>query len=159
MTTSELKLRFIGDLIANEEVVSLIDYANKGTYPEDLIYTHIFPFWKVDRGTLQDVGAYVGLKIDYPNVAANDLYKNFRLSVLILCHHSIMKVEKKNGTRIDLLGEILGQMWTWDKSGEFQLELLSDKEDVMSEDYLCRTMVFASRTSNNVRCGVKGHAG
>lgn len=157
MTTTELKLKFIKDMLNNPEITSLVDvYDEYAEYPEDMIDERVFTWWQFKSEVLQKAKVIMGFKIDYPSVANNVVFKNFRMSVLILCHKDLMKVKNRSGSRLDLLGDTVMEQWTWNREGlPCRVELVSNNEDTFNDDYYARTIVFKSKIDNNIEDGVK----
>lgn len=150
MNTSELKVRLMDDLWQNKNIVSLID-ADDVLYPDELVYTHIYPYLKIDSGIQQEVKTYIGIKIDYPSIPQKDIYAAFQLTVAVFCHQSKMKT-KLGGTRADLIADAIIDMWNGDTSGEFRFDLISNKEDVLDHNYYYRKLVFKSMTIQRSAC-------
>lgn len=150
MNTSELKVRLMDDLWKNKTIVALID-ADDVLYPDELVYTHIYPYLKIDSGIQQEVKTYIGIKIDYPSIPQKDIYAAFQLTVAVFCHQSKMKT-KFGGTRADLIADAIIDMWNGDTSGEFRFDLISNKEDVLDHNYYYRKLVFKSMTIQRSAC-------
>lgn len=151
LTTSQLKRSFMKMLYEDEIMVQLIDDKTI-EYPDDLIGTHIFPRLKVDF-TEQEVGSYIGLKIDYPDICTNELYKNYILTLLFISHNGHSFYQGSN--RVDLMGEESIKLFNWNEKFGFRLELKSDREYVLDKKYYARELMFASIVSNGMVNGVK----
>lgn len=151
LTTSQMKSSLMKMLYNNEDMVTLIDAKNI-EYPDDLVGTHIFPRLKVDF-TEQETGSYIGLKIDYPTVATNELYKNYTLILLFISHNGCSFYRGSN--RVDLMSEEAIRMFNWNEVFGFRLELKSDREYVLDKNYYARELTFLSMTSNSTVNGVK----
>lgn len=151
MTPTEIKQKFLKDLIDNKTATDLIDANHEyGDYPEDMLNERIFTWWQFKDEVIQTAKVIVGVKVDFPSTAKNDVYKNYRVSFLILCHKSLMDLDDQQGNRLDLLAEEMEKMWTWERNGvDARLRLVSNMEDTFNDDYYCRTLVFRSITDNN----------
>lgn len=151
LTTSQLKRKFMKLLYESDAIVSLIGDDSIES-PDDLLGTHIFPQLKVDF-TEQQVGSYIGLKIDYPSICNNELYKNYYLTLLIISHTSHLLCNGDN--RVDLIGEETIKIYNWNEDIGFRLELKSDSEYVLDKSYYVREQIFSSITSNSMVNGVR----
>lgn len=121
--------------------------------PDDLINTIIFPQIKITF-TDQQTKTYLGLKIDYPSVCVNELYKNYILTIMIISNINHLKAP--NGeSRPDLIAEEIVDLLNWNNQVGFNIELISDKENPLNEKYYYRELKFKSITSNSLENGVK----
>ncbi len=166
MTATELKLKFVKDILNNPELVNLIDTSGEyAEYPEDMINDRIFTWWQFKNEVLQEVKVIIGVRITFPSPAKNEAYKNFRAEFLVLCHKNLMGDVKgldgkwKAGNRLDLIGDELERMWVWDRSGtQFRMKFVSNTEDTYNNDYYARTIILRSYTDNNTENAVKRNA-
>jgi len=153
-TTSKLKKKFMLIMAEDLEIFDLLD-GQPAQEPDDLINTKIFPHIKVDF-TPSESQTYIGLKIDYPSVCKNELYKNYRLTIMILSNNGHLKT-KTGDSRTDLLAEEIIELFNWNNTIGFTLELVSDFEDPFNENFYGRRLVFKSITSNSIKNGNKQH--
>lgn len=153
---SEIKRRVMLAICGNERIVSLI--GDDGIeYPDDLIDTHIFPYLKIDY-TAQNAGTYIGVAVDFPTINRNEIYKNMKITILVVVSNGSMRVEDseyKGKCRTDLITEELINIFDWNDFLGFKLKMYSDKEDVFNESFYCRKLVFTSVSDNGIRNGVK----
>jgi hypothetical protein len=134
--------------------MTALDYPNfDPEAPQDCMYEVLFPYIKIDY-TVDQVGTYIGLKIDSPSICKNELYKNFILTITVICNNSAMRTDY-GGTRTDAICGELVKMLNWNNTIGFTLELTSDVEDVLNKDYYYRTVRFKSIASNSIKNGVK----
>lgn len=152
ITTSQRKRKLMMMLAEDETIFTLLD--NKtAEYPDDLINVNIFPQIKIDFPS-QEVATYIGLKIDYPSVCNNELYKNFHLTIMIISNNAHLKT-KTGDSRTDLLGEAIIKVLNWNNDLGFRIEVVSDVEDPLDTNFYYRKLVFKSITSNSMINGMK----
>ena len=154
--SSEIKRKVMLEMCKNENIVSLIG-DDSIEYPDDLIDTHIFPYLKIDY-TAQDAGTYIGVAVDFPTINRNEIYKNMKLTILIVVSNGKMHIEdgqNKGKCRTDLIAEELINTFDWNGFLGFKLRMYSDKEDVFNESFYCRKIVFTSVSENGIKNGVK----
>lgn len=153
---SEIKRKVMLAMCNSEKIVSLID--NKDIeYPDDLIDTNIFPYLKIDY-TVQDAGTYIGVAVDFPTINRNEIYKDMRLTILIVVSNGKMRMdggENSGMCRTDLIAEELMNALDWNTFLGFKLRLYADREDVFNESFYCRKLVFTSVSDNGIKNGVK----
>lgn len=153
---SEIKRKVMLAMCNNDKIVSLIDNANV-EYADDLIDTNIFPYLKIDY-TVQDAGAYIGVAVDFPTINKNEIYKNMKLTILIVVSNGKMRVDGGGYSgmcRTDLIAEELMNTLDWNTFLGFKLRLYADKEDIFNESFYCRKLVFTSVSDNGIQNGVK----
>lgn len=166
MTATELKTKFVKDILNNPELVNLIDvYREYTDYPEDMLNERVFTWWQFKNEVLLKQKVIIGVRITFPSPAQNIAYKNFRVEFLVLCHKELMGDVKGldgkvlSGNRLDLIGDELERMWVWDRSGtQFRMKFVSNSEDTFNDDYYARTIVLRSYTDNNTENAVKRNA-
>lgn len=152
MTTTDRKKSFLRELYTNPKIVEYID-AKDIEYDDELLNTHLFPYVRID-GVLQDIGTYIGIKVDYPRVLDNDVYKSYTLTAVIISHFDHLKM-KTGDARTDVIADELISMWNRDRDNGFKLELVSDVEDPLNDSYYYRQLIFKSITANSIVNGVK----
>lgn len=163
MTATELKLKFVKDILNNPELVNLIDvYGEYEECPEDMIDERVFTWWQFKNEVLEKAKVIIGVRITFPSPAKNEVYKNFRVEFLVLCHKDLMGDVKGlngkmiSGSRLDLIGDEMERMWVWDRSGtQFRMKFVSNDENTFNNDYYSRTIVLRSYTDNNTENAVK----
>lgn len=150
----KLKRKFLSLIWNNENIMTALDYQDyDDENPQDCMYKVLFPYIKID-GTIESVKTYIGLKIDVPNIARNDIYKNFTLTITVISHNSHMRTNY-GGTRTDVICGELIKMLNWNNKVGFDLELFFDVEDPLDKNFYYRTVKFKSITSNSMINGVK----
>lgn len=152
--TSDYKRKVMMRLATDPEIFRLID--NKTIdpdAPDDLIYRNIFPYLKVDH-TIQENGTFIGVRLDYPEINNNEIWKDAYLTVDIICAKGAMKADGGNA-RTDLLSERINELLCWNGDWGFRLELYSEGEKPIDENFYHRTMTYTFFAANGVECGVK----
>lgn len=150
----QYKKKIMSLLIQNENIVSAIDEPDLS--PDELIYNNIFPFLKVPK-TQEEAKCYVTMKVDTTNIQRNEIYKNFVITICVLCHESKM-CTPYGGIRTDVIAGEIVRLLNWREDIGFTLELTSDTESILNEDYHIRQLVFETITSNSMENGVKINA-
>ena len=150
----KLKRKFLSLIWNNKNVMTALDYSEYDEEnPDDCMYKVLFPYIKID-GTISAVKTYIGLKIDTTSISRNDIYKNFVLTISVICHNEAMRTNY-GGTRTDVVCGELIKMLNWNNKVGFDLELFFDVEDPLDKTYYMRTIKFKSITSNSMVNGVK----
>lgn len=147
LTTSKRKRKFMMMLAEDETIFNILD-SKSAEYPDDLINTNIFPQIKIDFPS-QEVASYIGLKIDYPSICDNELYKNYRLTIMIISNYAHLKTQTGD-SRTDLLGEEIVRVLNWNNELGFRLKLISDVEDPLNENFYYRRLTFKSIIYNSL---------
>lgn len=152
--TSEIKRKIMLKLAQDPKIFELID--NKDIDPEcpdDLIYTNIFPYTRVDY-TVQEVGAYICLKLDYPDVNENGIYKDAQLTFYVICNMGCMRVHG-GLARTDAIAERIIELFDWTEEYGFKLQLFEEKENPIDENFYYRRLTFISVAPNGMKNGMK----
>lgn len=151
----EFKLTLIRKLIEDENIVKLIDApADEVEYPDDLIYSHIFPYNRVPD-TEQEVKTYITVMVNATSLPKrNDITRNLSIIVRIYSHKDLMKVAGSNSDRIDLLSAYIDKILN--ESNEFGIGYVllgSNTEHVLDSKHFFRELVFHTDALNNKRDG------
>lgn len=153
-TTSQLKRKIMLKLAQDPTIFELID--NKDIDKEDcedLIYTNIFPYVRVNY-TVQEVGSYICVKLNYPEVNNNEIFKNAELYFYVICNNGCLKT-KSGYSRTDLIAERILELFDWNSELGFRLELASEREDPIDDNFYYKRLTFKSFSPNGVKNGVK----
>ncbi len=143
-----LKNTLIKHLCSNDDVVKLIDATEELESNDDLLGTHIFPFFKVNY-TLKETGTYICVKIDEMNNSYNESFSPYKFSVMVISHNEHLLY--KSCSRVDVLGEKVKELLAWNDDFGFQLKLKNSTEGFLGEKYYYRTLEFTSQTYNNLQ--------
>jgi hypothetical protein len=151
---SAYKKNIIKQLYMNSTIVSLLDPDGEMEYPDDLVYTRIFPYGKIP-GTAQSVGSYITVTINSLSPAArNDIVKNVELVVRVVSSDALMKIKGRSETRIDLLSSEVDMMLNENYDfGIGYVTLTSNKEYTLNDSYFYRELIFRTMDLNNRRYG------
>lgn len=150
---TEFKMSVIRHLLADEQVVELLDPNHEFEYPDDLIYERIFPFGRIPD-TEQEVKTYITVMIDVPNIAKNDITRDVNITIRALTYESLMRVKGSNGTRIDLLSERIDKLLN--ESYDFgigYITMVHNKEFVLDSKHFYRELKFKTLDLNSRRYG------
>ena len=97
----------------NDELTSLIDdkYIIDGECidADELIYKQIFPHYYIPE-TQDEQLAYVLMKVNGLGIRKK-IYNRVEVYIYVVAHQGIMKVENGDGTRIDMMGEIVEELF------------------------------------------------
>jgi len=153
-TTSTVKREIMLKLANDPKIFELINNPTiDPENPDDLIYVNIFPYLKVNY-TIQEVGTYIGVKIDYPVINDNEIWKNAEMTISIICANGAMKA-KGGLSRTDLISERIIELLQWNRDYGCRIELISEKENPVDENFYYRKMVFGFFAPNGMKNGVK----
>ena len=152
----EYKYTIIKKLIADVEIVELLDPDKKCDYPDDLIYKNIFPFTRVPT-TEQEVMTYITIAVSVPQIdARNDMIRNMRIVMRVYSHADIMKVPGKSSNRIDLVGAAVDRIINESMDiGIGYVRLVSNTEHVLDSPHDYRELIFKTDDINAKRHGAK----
>ena len=153
-SASELKRKIMLKLANDPTIFKLID--NKDIdedESDDLIYNNIFPYIRVNY-TVQEVGSYICIKLDYPDINGNEIYKDAELTFFVICNFDCMKC---NGgySRSDLIAERIIELFDWSDELGFRLKFLSEKEAPIDENFYYKRIIFTSVSPNGMKNGKK----
>lgn len=150
------KQKIIRHLISNAEIVRLVDPNGEAEYPDDLIYTNLFPFGRIPD-TEQEVRVYITVVVNVPSIDKNnDLVRNVDIKVRIYAHEDLMRVSGSGFDRIDLLSAKVDEMLN--ESYDFGIgyvKLVSNTEHTLDSKHHFREMIFRTDGINSLRKGAK----
>lgn len=148
---AKYKQKLVSALIGNTDIVAALS-AEDITNPDDLAYTHIFPYLR--NPDIQDISkCFITMSVDVPQVSTkNYFFKDMLLIVNIVCHEEIMKTDY-GATRIDYLSGLVDAELNGRRDfGNIALELVSNVEGSSSNGFCFRTMRFRSSEINKPSC-------
>lgn len=152
---SAYKRKIMKYLIADVELVGLLDPAHETEYPDELLYKKIFPFNRVPA-TEEEVSVYVTVMVDIPRVYdRNDIARSITVTIRIYAHESLMGVDGQDGDRTDLISVRIDEMLN--ESFDFgigYMTLVSNTEHVLDSKHHYREIVFKTDALNSRRDGV-----
>lgn len=145
---STAKRKIMQKLVQDEQIQKLID--NKDIeYPEDLIYSNIFPYLKIDN-TLQESKICLGMEVDFPKrISSNIAFKEVQISFLGICKNDFLKMD--NGySRLDLLMERICELINWNSWLGFKFDLVSDYGKPYDDKFYLRELTFRTIGNNSM---------
>lgn len=153
----EMKLTLIRKMIEDEDIVRLIDApTDEAEYPDDLIYTRIFPYNRVPD-TEQEVKTYITVIVNATSLPQrNDVTRNLAIIVRIYSHQDLMRVPGAGCDRIDMIGGYVDRLLN--ESADFGIgyvTLGSNTEHVLDSTHFFRELVFYTDALNHKRDGAK----
>ena len=145
----------MSSIINSPELIALVN----DSYIEDgeiidangLVYKQIFPFYYIPD-TQTETLSYVIMKVNGLGVSGK-IYNKAEVYICVMSHQDIMKVEDANGTRIDLMGEIIEDLFNGrDDFGFGEMELKSNAEININTTYRGRELRFFVEDFNADAC-------
>jgi hypothetical protein len=133
-------------LVKNPDIVDLIDSKSSGYTqgkPDTLIYNNIFPYLRIPE-TVNIVDTYILLAVDIAGISRyNPTFATYVTTVWCMAHQDRMKVDDRNGTRIDLLSGEVKKMFDGRLNFGFsEFEMISSREVILNEKFQYREMRF-----------------
>lgn len=152
----EYKYKIIRKLIADREIVSLLDPDNSCEYSDDLVYRNIYPFTRIPN-TEQEVKTYITIAVNVPQIdPRNDCIRNMRIVIRVYSHADIMKVKNSKTNRIDLTSAAIDRIINECMDiGIGYVRLVSNTEHVLDSSHHYRELVFKTDDINAERNGAK----
>ena len=150
------KRKLISTIInKSPELISLIDdnYVKDGecVNTDELIYKYIFPYYHIPE-TEFDANSYIIMKVNGLG-KYNDIYGTVEVYICVISHQSIMRVDNGDGTRIDMMGELIEELFDGrDDFGFGELELRSNIEGDIDNKHRCRVLRFVVKDFNSDAC-------
>ena len=150
----DYKYIIIKKLIADDEIVELLDPEKHCDYSDDLIYRNIFPFTRIPA-TEQEVMTYITVAVSVPQIdARNDFIRNVRIVLRVYSHADIMKVPGNSSNRIDLVSAAVDRIINENMDiGIGFVRLVSNTEHVLDSTHHFRELVFKTDDINAKRYG------
>ena len=149
------KSKLMSSIINSPELIALVNdsYIEDGEIIDanDLVYKQIFPFYYIPD-TQTETLSYVIMKVNGLGVSGK-IYNKAEVYICVMSHQDIMKVEDANGTRIDLMGEIIEDLFNGrDDFGFGEMELKSNAEININTTYRGRELRFFVEDFNADAC-------
>ena len=148
------KRKLITSIVNSPDLIALINdnYVDEGecVNSDDLIYKQIFPFYYIPD-TQTKAQSYVIMKVNGLGVK-NKIYNKAEVYICVISHQEIMQA-KGGGTRIDLMGEIIEDLFNGrDDFGFGEMELKFSHEDEINVNHRCRILKFMVEDFNADAC-------
>lgn len=150
------KRKLLSSIVNSPELISLIDnnYVIDGEcvdVDDGLVYKQIFPFYYIPE-TQDKQLAYVMMKVNGLGIR-NKIYNKVEVYICVAAHQGIMQVKNGNGTRIDLMGEIIEELFNGrDDFGFGEMDLAMNYEDSINNTHRCRILKFVVEDFNSSAC-------
>ena len=149
------KNKLMSSIINSPKLIALVNdsYIEDGEIIDanDLVYKQIFPFYYIPD-TQTETLSYVIMKVNGLGVSGK-IYNKAEVYICVMSHQDIMKVEDAGGTRIDLMGEIIEDLFNGrDDFGFGEMELKSNAEININTTYRGRELRFFVEDFNADAC-------
>lgn len=152
----EYKQKVLRRLIEDTELVALVDPNGLAEYPDDLIYTNLFPYGRMPE-TEQEAQVYITVVVNVPSISqSNDLIRYVDFKIRVYAHAELMHVKGHGSDRIDLIAAHIDEMLN--ESYDFgigYLHLTSNTEHTLDSKHHFRELIFRTDALNYKRDGVK----
>lgn len=151
---SRYKRKLITSIVNSPDLITLIndDYVEDGecVSADDLIYQQIFPYYYIPD-TITEEKAYVIMKVNGLGIK-NKIYNKAEVYICVVSHQGYMQA-KGGGTRIDLMGEVVEELFNGrDDFGFGEMELISNIESEVNTTHRCRILRFMVEDFNADAC-------
>lgn len=148
------KRKLITSIVNSPDLIALVNdnYIEDGECvdSDELIYKQIFPFYYIPD-TQTKAQSYVIMKVNGLGVK-NKIYNKAEVFICVVSHQDIMQT-KGGGTRIDLMGEIIEDLFNGrDDFGFGEMELKFNTEDEINTNHRCRIIKFVVEDFNADAC-------
>lgn len=150
------KRKLMSSIVNSPELISLIDknYVEDGEcvdVDDGLVYKQIFPYYYIPDTQDHEL-SYVMMKVNGLGTK-NKMYTSVEVYICVAAHQGIMKVNGGKGTRIDMMGEIVEDLFNGrDDFGFGEMELRSNIEDSINNVIRCRILRFVVEDFNADAC-------
>ena len=148
-------------LLANDDIIHVLD--NKKLQESDAENDEYFGVNILDYYLIPDAQTdsqnFICYTVGYENMERNftnstrmfnDLQRHLHVVFVILCEKKNIKDRDTGIARHDLLAALVQNEFNFANCFGRRIELVSDDETVVDNNYLCRTLVFSMITDNNV---------
>ena len=125
----------ICDLLFNDNSYAQSDVKN-------LPYKKIFPYLYVDE-TQTETSSFIQVEIDIPRIPTNTI-KDMKVIIWAYCHKNIIQYKGYNGTRVDILSDMIEQtLRDSNKFGIGKLKLESASYFFPNKVYYGRQLIYS----------------
>lgn len=153
------KRKLMSSIVNSPELISLIDktYVENGECvdaDDGLVYKQIFPHYYIPETQSKQL-SYIMMKVNGLGIK-NKIYTKAEVYICVAAHQDIMRVDGGKGTRIDMMGEIVEDLFNGrDDFGFGEMELKDDIEDSINNVIRCRILRFIVEDFNADACNNK----
>lgn len=149
------KKKLMSAIITSPELVELVndDYVEDGECVDSdhLIYKQFFPYYYIPE-TQTETKSYVIMKVNGLGIRGK-IYNKVEVYICVMAHQDIMEIKGKGGARIDLMGEIVEELFNGrDDFGFGEMELKSNIEININTTYRGRELRFLVEDFNSDAC-------
>ena len=150
------KKKLISSIDNSPDLIALVnsDYIDSNgecVNSDELIYEQIFPYYYFPE-TQTDVRSYVIMKVNGLGIN-NKIYNKAEVFICVISHQGCMKVKNGGGSRIDLMSEIVEELFNGrDDFGFGEMELTSNIESEINTTHRCRVLRFIVEDFNADAC-------
>lgn len=149
------KKKLISSIVTSPDLIALIndnyiDENGECVNSDDLIYHQIFPYYYIPE-TQVEAQSYVIMKVNGLGIK-NKIYNKAEVYICVISHQDCMQA-KGGGTRIDLMGEVVEELFNGrDDFGFGEMELISNIESEANINHRCRILRFMVEDFNADAC-------
>ena len=148
-------------LLANDDIIHVLnnkELQEKEAENDEYFWVNILPFYLIPDAQT-DSQNFVCFSVGYENVERNftnssrmynDLQKHLHVVFVILCEKANIKDEDTGIARHDLLAALIQNEFNFTNFFGRRIQIISDAETTVDNNYLCRTLVFSQVTDNNI---------
>lgn len=150
------KNKLISSIVNSPDLIYLVNdaYVEDGEFVDEatnLVYKQIFPFNYIPD-TQTETLPYVLMRVNGLGVSGK-IYNKAEVYIRVISHQDIMIVKNANGTRIDLMGEIIEDLFNGrDDFGFGEMELKYNVEIDINSTYRGRELKFLVEDFNADAC-------
>lgn len=150
---TKYKNKIMNKLCTIPDIITLINNPEINMSNADMMKnTHIFSYVRIPNTTVEAKN-YICFDFSAASSRYNDAYKNININFVIICHES--EINTVWGNRHDALGGVVLESFNWSNVLGLELELHSDTESILQNEYHVRTLQFKNLTLNSIKNGVK----
>jgi hypothetical protein len=155
-------------LLANDDIIHVLDNEHLKQVDaenDEYFWVNILPFYLIPDAQT-DSQNYICYSVGYENMERNftnssrtynDLQRHLHVVFVILCEKKNIKDRDTGIARHDLLAALIQNEFNFTNFFGRKIELISDNETTVDNNYLCRTLVFSQVTDNNITKTQYGH--
>ena len=149
------KNKLMLSIATSPELIELVnkDYVDSGECvdSDELIYKQLFPYYYIPE-TQTEALSYITMKVNGLGVKGK-IYNKAEVYICVISHQDCMYVKGGGGTRIDLMGEIIEELFNGrDDFGFGEMELKSNIETSVNTSHRCRELRFLVEDFNADAC-------
>lgn len=118
--------------------------------PDEYIGTHIRKYYAIPEVQTSPEN-YIFVTCHYNEMPRyNSIEKYMQVTFQILCDVRTIEEEETGISRHDLLGAIILDIFNYSNIFGMQIHCISDQEGITDNEYVTRTLIFESTTTNNI---------